>query len=158
MNPAQLRKWIFLAGLAALLLFWGVPALANLIIDYNWWKEIGQVGTWTEMLWYAIAPVTVGTVAAFIALWIAHNRGLHFAGVRPRDYPLYSQFAPVGLALVAFVFAQLSVDYWTVMRFFGSRRLTLPPMSGKTPYFPGLCPSTCSACPSTHKCSVSSLF
>ncbi len=135
MNPAQLRKWIFLAGLAALLLFWGVPALANLVIDYNWWKEIGQVGTWTKMLWYAIAPVAVGTVAAFIALWIAHNRGLHFAGVRPRDYPLYSQFAPVGLALVAFVFAQLSVDYWTVMRFFGSRRLTLPPDVWKDPVF-----------------------
>ena len=80
MNPAQLRKWIFLAGLAALLLFWGVPTLANLVIDYNWWNEIGQVSTWTEMLWYAIAPVAVGTVAAFIALWIAHDRGLHFAG------------------------------------------------------------------------------
>ena len=135
MNPAQLRKWIFLGGSAALLLFWGVPALANLAIDYNWWKEIGQVSTWTKMLWYAIAPVAVATVIAFIALWVAHNRGLHFAGVHQRDYPLYSRLAPVGLALVAFVFAQLSVDYWTVMRFFGSRRLTLPPDVWKDPVF-----------------------
>ena len=135
MNPTQLRKWILLAALAAIVFFWAIPALANLVIDYNWWKEIGQVSTWMEMLWYAIAPVAVGTVVAFIALWIAHGRGLHFAGVRPRDYPLYSRLMPVGLALAAFFFAQVSIDYWTVMRFVGSRRLTLPSDVWKDPVF-----------------------
>jgi hypothetical protein len=127
MHPSQVRKLIVLAGLLALVLFWAVPMAANLIIDYNWWKEVGQVDTWMEMLWYAIAPVAVGTLVAFVALWLAHDRGLHFAGVRQRDYRLYSRLVPVGLVLVAILFAQLSIDYWTVMRFFGSRRLTLPP-------------------------------
>ena len=44
-----------------------------------------------------------------------------------RDYPVYSRLIPVGLALVAMVFASASIDFWTVMRFFGSRGLTAPP-------------------------------
>ena len=52
--------------------------------------------------------------------------GLHFAGVRRGDYPLYSCLVPVGLAVMAILFASASIDYWTVMRFFGSRGLTAP--------------------------------
>jgi uncharacterized protein len=135
MSSSQVRKLILYGGLLALLLFWAIPATANLIIDYNWWKEIGQVDTWMEMLWYAIGPVAVGTVIAFIALWVAHDRGLRFAGVRWRDYPMYGWLVPVALALVAILFAQISIDYWTVMRFFGSRRLTLPADAWKDQVF-----------------------
>ena len=135
MNPSQLRKLIIFGGLALLLLFWALPAAANLIIDYNWWKEIGQVNTWMAMLWYAIGPVAVGTVAAFIALWLAHDRGLRFAGVRQRDYPAYVRLMPLALAFVAFLFAEISIDYWTIMRFVGSRRLTPPADTWKDQVF-----------------------
>jgi uncharacterized membrane protein (UPF0182 family) len=135
MHPSQARKLMVLAAISALLLFWAIPTAANLIIDYNWWKEVGQVGTWIEMLWYAIAPVTVGTLVAFIALWLAHDRGMRFASARQRDFPLYSRLMPVGFALMAIIFAQISIDYWTVMRFFGSRRLTIPPDAWKDPLF-----------------------
>ena len=135
MSPSQVRKLIVYGGLLAFLLFWAIPATANLVIDYNWWKEIGQVDTWLEMLWYAIGPVAVGTVIAFIALWLAHDRGLRFAGVRQRDYPMYVWLVPVGLALVAVLFSQASIDYWTVMRFFGSRRLTVPADAWKDQVF-----------------------
>ena len=135
MHPTQLRKLIVLAVLAALVLFWAIPTLANLVIDYQWWSEVGQVNTWTKMLWYAIAPVAVAAFIAFIGLWLAHDRGLHFAGIRSRDFRLYSRWVPVALALVAIIFAQISVDYWTVMRFFGSRRLTIPPDAWKDPVF-----------------------
>jgi hypothetical protein len=135
MSPSQVRKLIVYGGLLAFLLFWAIPATANLVIDYNWWKEIGQVDTWLEMLWYAIGPVAVGTVIAFIALWLAHDRGLRFAGVRQRDYPMYLWLVPVGLALVAVLFSQASIDYWTVMRFFGSRRLTVPADAWKDQVF-----------------------
>ena len=70
-----------------------------------------------------------------MALWMAHARGLHFAGIRQRDFPLYSRLVPVGLAIVAILFASASIDYWTVMRFFGSRGLTLPPDAWKDPVF-----------------------
>ena len=135
MHPSQLRRLIVFGGLLALFVFWAIPTAANLIIDYNWWKEVGQVNTWMEMLWYAIGPVAVGTLLAFVALWLAHDRGLRFAGVRQRDYPMYVRLVPVGLAFVAFLFAQIAIDYWTVMRFFGSRRVMLPADAWKDPVF-----------------------
>jgi uncharacterized membrane protein (UPF0182 family) len=86
--------------------FWAIPTCANFIIEYNWWKEIGQTATWFSMLWYSIAPAALVTLVAFPALPVAHARGLHFAGIRSRDVHLYSRLAPVGLALIALLFAR----------------------------------------------------
>ena len=106
------------------------------------------------MLWYSIAPAAAGALVAFIALWVAHARGLHFAGIRRRDFRLYSRLVPVGLAIVAIVFASASIDYWTVMRFFGSRGLTLARrrLEGSG-FFAHRCRFTCSICLSIRKCS-----
>ena len=68
-------------------------------------------------------PSGRGCLVAFVALYVAHARGLHFAGIRQRDYPLYFRLVPVGLAVIAMLFASASIDFWTVMRFFGSRGL-----------------------------------
>jgi len=126
MRPSHIRVFILvLIGLA--FIGWAIPTAANFIIEYNWWKEVAQVNTWVSMLSYSIAPVAVGALLAFIALYVAHARGLHFAGVRRRDVPVYSRLVPVGLALVAMAFASAMIDFWTVMRFFGSRGLTAPP-------------------------------
>jgi uncharacterized membrane protein (UPF0182 family) len=125
MRPSNIRVFVFvLVSLA--FLGWAIPAAANFVIEYNWWKEVSQVDTWFSMLWYSIAPAAAGAVLAFIALYVAHARGLHFAGIHQRDYPLYSRLVPVGLAVMAIVFASISIDFWTVMRFFGSRGLAAP--------------------------------
>jgi hypothetical protein len=125
MRPSNVRVFVFvLVSLA--LLGWAIPAAANFVIEYNWWKEVSQVDTWFSMVWYSIAPAAAGAVLAFIALYVAHARGLHFAGIHQRDYPLYSRLVPIGLAVVAMVFASVSIDFWTVMRFFGSRGLAAP--------------------------------
>jgi uncharacterized membrane protein (UPF0182 family) len=124
MRPSQIAKLIvlmFLLGIIA----WAATTAANFIIEYNWWKEVGQVDTWIGMLWYSIAPAAAGALVAFIALWVAHTSGLRFAGIRGKDFRWYSRLIPFGLAFVAIVFASNSIDYWTVMRFFGSRGLTV---------------------------------
>src|SRR5258708_1639359 len=124
MRPSQIAKLIvlmFLFGIIA----WAASTAANFIIEYNWWKEVGQVDTWIGMLWYSIAPAAAGAVVAFIALWVAHASGLRFAGIRGKDFRWYSHLIPFGLAFVAIIFASNSIDYWTVMRFFGSRGLTV---------------------------------
>jgi uncharacterized membrane protein (UPF0182 family) len=126
MRPLKIRNLLMLAVLLVLSLR-AITIAANFIIDYNWWKEVGQVSTWVSMLWYSVAPVGAGTLVAFIALWVAHGQGLGFAGIRRRDFRLYSRLITVGLAIVAVLCASASIDYWTVMRFFGSRGLTLPP-------------------------------
>ncbi len=124
MRPSQVAKLIvimFLFGIVA----WAASTAANFIIEYNWWKEVGQVDTWVGMLWYSIAPAAAGAVVAFIALWVAHASGLRFAGIRGKDFRLYSRLIPFALAFVAIMFASNAIDYWTVMRFFGSRGLTV---------------------------------
>jgi hypothetical protein len=86
MRRSQIRNLILLALLLTLILLALTSTIANFIIEYNWWKEVGQVGTWVSMLWYSIAPSVAGALVAFIALWVAHARGLHFAGVRPTGF------------------------------------------------------------------------
>jgi uncharacterized membrane protein (UPF0182 family) len=134
MRPSQIAKLIvlmFLLGIIA----WAATTAANFIIEYNWWKEVGQVDTWIGMLWYSIAPAAAGAVVAFIALWVAHASGLRFAGIRGKDFRWYSRLIPFGLAFVAIIFASNSIDYWTVMRFFGSRGLTVAPDAWKDQVF-----------------------
>jgi uncharacterized membrane protein (UPF0182 family) len=134
MRPSQIAKLIvlmFLFGIFA----WAASTAANFIIEYNWWKEVGQVDTWIGMLWYSLAPAAAGAVVAFVALWVAHASGLRFAGIRGRDFRLYSRLIPFALAFVAIVFASNVIDYWTVMRFFGSRGLTAAPDAWKDQVF-----------------------
>src|ERR1700730_12263438 len=66
---------------------------------------------------------------------MAHARGLHFTGVRRRDFRFYSRAIAVGLAIVAIIFASASIDNWTVMRFVGSRGVTLAAGAWKDPVF-----------------------
>ena len=134
MRPSQIRNLIVLSFLLVFL-GWLISMAADFTIEYNWWKEVGQVDTWFGMLWYSIAPAAAGAVVAFIALWMAHASGLHFAGIRQRDFPLYSRLIPVVLALVAILFASSSIDYWTVMRFFGSRDIAVPAGAWKDQVF-----------------------
>jgi uncharacterized membrane protein (UPF0182 family) len=118
---SQFYKVVLLVAAIFATIFWVIPTAASLLIQYNWWKEIGQVDTWLGMLWYSVAPVGVAALLAAAALWIAHARGLHFAGVRSRDYPLYRWGAPILLALAAILLSSITIDYWTVMRYVGSR-------------------------------------
>src|SRR5216683_2238392 len=134
MRPSQIRNLIALIVLAILAL-WASSTAADFVIEYNWWREIGQVNTWVGMLWYSIAPAAAGSLVAFLALWVAHSRGLHFAGILRRDHRLYSLLIPLALAGVAIVFASSSIDYWTVMRFFGSRGLAAPADAWKDQVF-----------------------
>ncbi len=134
MRPSQIRNLIVSSALL-LFVFWAVGSLSDFIIEYNWWKEIGQVNTWFGMLWYSIAPAAAGSVVAFIALWVAHARGFQFAGMRSQDYRLYSRLIPVALAIAAILFSAGTIDYWTVMRYFGSRGIALPPGAWKDQVF-----------------------
>jgi hypothetical protein len=88
MRPSQIRNPIMLLVLL-LSLAWAITTASNFIIEYNWWKEVGQASTCISMLWYSIAPAAVGALLAFIGLWLAHARGLHFAGFHPRNVRLY---------------------------------------------------------------------
>ena len=61
---------------AAVLLLFFARAIASYIIDFEWWREMGQVETWISMLLYGVTPGILASVIAFAAFWIAHARGM----------------------------------------------------------------------------------
>src|SRR5437868_3694896 len=111
-------------GLLLLLLLLGTRWAASLLIEYSWWKEMGQVRTWLDLYAYSTLPIALATIVAWIVLLIAHARAVHFAGGRVTDYPIYSRLASLVLLALAFFVADASIDNWTVLRFAGSRSLT----------------------------------
>jgi len=77
--------------------------------------------------------------------------GLHCAGVRRRDFRLYSRLVTVGLGVVALLFGSALIDYWTIMRFFGSRGGGCLPTPERTRFFRAPCRFTCSTYLSIRK-------
>ena len=92
-------------------------------IDYQWWKEMGQLHTWFSMLAYGIIPTSVGTLIGFAAFWVAHARALKRAGTGLRHYPLYAKLSTIVIFLLALFVSLATLDTWTVVRYFGGRDL-----------------------------------
>jgi uncharacterized membrane protein (UPF0182 family) len=101
----------------------GARWAASIMIDYSWWKELGQVNTWIDLYAFSTLPVAGATLITWIVLLVAHARGVKFAGGRVSDYPIYSRVSSVVLLALAFFVSDASIDNWTVLRFAGSRAL-----------------------------------
>lgn len=108
---------LFIVGLVAV--NWG----ASLLIDYSWWKELGQVRTWIDLYAYSTLPIACATLITWVVLLIAHARGVKFSGGRVSDYPIYSRVATLALLALSFFVSDAAIDNWTVLRFAGSRAL-----------------------------------
>lgn len=114
-----MTRGILLVVLVALAL--GARWIAGFVIEYQWWKEMQQVETWMQMLSYSLIPVSAATVIAFLSFWLAHARGLKYAGTVLRLHPVYTRISAAVLFLLALFFASLTVDSWTIVRWAGSR-------------------------------------
>jgi uncharacterized membrane protein (UPF0182 family) len=115
-------------GLIALLIAFvvvlvGVNWGSSILIEYSWWKELGQVSTWLDLYAYSTLPIAGATLIAWIILLVAHARAVRFAGGQVSDYPIYSRVGSVALLVLAFFIADASIDNWTVLRYAGSRSL-----------------------------------
>jgi uncharacterized membrane protein (UPF0182 family) len=135
LDSPRRRGGCLVVFLAALVLLVGARTAASYVIDYQWWKELGQLPTWFSVLLYGVAPVVMATVAAFLVLWTAHARGMKFAGTRLREHPLYAKISTVALLVVGLVVASSSIDSWTVVRYFGGRHLPVQATSWQDPVF-----------------------
>ncbi len=124
--PPRVRRIPIIGLLVALLAaMFLVTKGASLMIDYQWWKEIGQVHTWIDYYSYQTIPMTIGVVLAAIVLWLAHGRAAKFAGANIKDHPLYSKLTTLGALVLGWLIAAANIDNWTIMRYIGSR--SLPP-------------------------------
>jgi uncharacterized protein len=122
-RPTAPKRGTVLLILAIFLVIASARFVANFAIEYQWWKEMGQVPTWIEMLIYSIAPVAVATVIAFVFLFLAHARSLRFAGTRLGEHRLYAVISTVVLMALSWVLASGTIDTWTVVRYFGGQDL-----------------------------------
>ncbi len=125
---------LFFAILVVIALF-AIRFLASLAIDYQWWKEMGQVDTWINTWIYNYAPAAGATLLAFAVLWIAHARALKNAGTGLGRYPMYARLSTLGILGLAVILALASMDSWTVVRYFGGRTLAHNPAEWHDPVF-----------------------
>src|SRR5258708_8273537 len=89
-----LRITLFVVVLLALL---GARTIASTVIDYQWWKELGQVDTWLSLYLYGIGPLAAATALSFSALWITHARALKFAGTSLGEHSAYGKLSTFAL-------------------------------------------------------------
>lgn len=114
------RARITLIVLAVVILL-GARSLASFSIEYQWWKELGQLDTWFAMMAYGFVPLLAATLIAFGALWLAHARALKFAGTGLSGHPLYAWISSLGLLFLGYLVAAGSIETWTVVRYLGAR-------------------------------------
>jgi uncharacterized membrane protein (UPF0182 family) len=132
-RPSPSRKPLIIAVIVAILI--GGRTLASYTIEYEWWKEMNQLGTWAGMLLYGIGPMIAATLLVFAVLWISHARGIKFAGSRLRDYSLYAKVSTIAILLLSIVIALSTMESWTVVRYLGARNLSTTNASWIDPVF-----------------------
>ncbi len=122
-GPRTPRSGCITLAIVVVALLFSARFVASLAIDYQWWKEMGQLATWINTWIYSYAPTAVATLTAFIVLWISHARALKHAGTSLGRYPLYAKLSTLVILIVSWILAVGAMDSWTVVRFFGGRAL-----------------------------------
>src|ERR1700734_1228441 len=114
--PRRGRGRLIALAVAVVLLLVFSRSICSLIIDYLWWREMGQVPTWIRASAYLYATNVAEWLIAFLVLWIAHARGLKYAGTSLRENRFYSRLVAGALVVVAIVVTSASMNGWVVAR------------------------------------------
>lgn len=121
-----------------LLLMFGISSLrkvAGWILDWEWWKELGQTDTLLSAISYGVTPVVLVGLLSFILFWVAHARGMKTAGTSLSSNPGYSRITTLALFILAYLTASATVDPWTAVLYFGGSQLPPDTGSWKDPVF-----------------------
>ncbi|MFL6414200.1 MAG: UPF0182 family protein [Bryobacteraceae bacterium] len=120
------RGLLYLAAVLFLLLV-ASRYLASTLIDYYWWSEMGQTDTWLDLYLYGTGPIVVAFVLFASLFWIAFKLGIGPARDRLLfgflSQSTFSKIALLAVLVLAFLLANIAVNSWTVVRFFGGTRL-----------------------------------
>lgn len=120
-SPRRFPLRTIVAIVIALLL--GSKTIAQTVIEYEWWNEMGQLSTWFKTLLYGWLPGALATLLAFVVLWLAHARALKAASTGLRQHRAYAVISTLVILFLGFVTAGVTVDSWTVVRFAGGSSL-----------------------------------
>ncbi len=124
----QKRGRLLFVVILLFVLLLGSRYFAETLIAYAWWRELGQLDTWVNLLLYGTGPVAIAAVLLFIAFFAAFRAGFR---QHKNDSPLFgvlnrklvNRIAALVFALFALFVANAAVDSWTVVRYFGGLRL-----------------------------------
>src|SRR5580698_9764189 len=115
--PGRARpRLLILFGVLVLLLIFG-RSICGLAIDYLWWREMDQVSTWLRRSIYLYATSIAQWLILFVAMWIAHARGMKHAGTSLREHRVYGRIVTLALAVFAMIVAAASMSGWIVARY-----------------------------------------
>ena len=95
--------------------------ISEIVVEYQWWKEMGQVATWETLIIYGFLPQLVAGVVTFIVLWIAHARGMKLANRNLRDHRVYAIAVNLGLAFFSFLYGR-AISSEDTLLFLGAQR------------------------------------
>jgi len=59
-----------------------------------------------------------------VILFVAHARGMKYAGLSLSLYPIYARISTAVLAFFALILAESSIDGWEVARYIGASGIT----------------------------------
>ena len=107
--------WLAILGFA---LLFAARWTSQIALQYAWWKELNQLGTWFNLFLWDYAPTLAPTLFAFAVLWLTHHRAMHFAAISRREHRNYVRLTSLLLLALAWIIAASSFDSWTVARFF----------------------------------------
>ena len=108
----------------AVALLIGARWAASLLIEYSWWKELGQVKTWIDLYAYSTLPVAARNSDHLDrAADRASARRAFCRRARQRLSDLLAHFERRACSLSRSSSPTRVIDNWTVLRFAGSRAL-----------------------------------
>ncbi len=97
-------------------------SIARVVIEYEWWKEMGQLAAWENIILYSFVPQAIAALVAFVILWLAHARALKIADTGLRNQRLYSRVATLVLFVIALLIGFATIDGWTIIRYYGAQK------------------------------------
>jgi uncharacterized membrane protein (UPF0182 family) len=111
------------AIIAIILLFFFGRTICSLILDYNWWSEMHQTAVWFRIGWFRYGTGFAEWVIVFLVLWIAHARGMKYAGTGLGERRGYARASTIALLVLSGIIASGSMGGWVVARYWAGSGL-----------------------------------
>ena len=99
------------------LIFFFSRSIAGWVIEYHWWKEIGQLETWLRLWTYDPLPYVIAAIVAFLVLFTVHARALKSVKTGLGQHQEYAQFTTLLLLAVSGFIARATIQPKIVQMF-----------------------------------------
>lgn len=107
-------------GIAAAALYLIIEA-SSFLVDYAWWKELGQLATFWQYLRIAWLPQVAGALVGIAVLIAVFRWSRHRAGTRVSRTRLFGVLGHLAAIVAGAFLSWALLDPWTIALYIGSR-------------------------------------